>query len=1112
MTQQALDAFQNAVNRQRDLNDARRIRTRVEQARRDRHTAGIRWPFELLQNALDAGPREGRPGVSVCLRQDRGRVRFEHDGAPFSSQELAALLSGGSSKELESVKTTGRFGTGFLVTHVLAEQTHVTGLLSLATGYERFDITLDRQGSEEAILRNIRLANSAIKRATPTPTVTDEPSAAFEYVTTDSDSWHMGLRELERALPYLYLTRPALGRVEIQTASGDIRVWRPKAIRSIRIDGGFLQRRDLSAERSGELTQCLSVLQFSQQRSADAAVLVLLEKRQDDAWRVRIPEDDAPRVFRSYPLRDSVFLPVNVVIDGTFTPDQERSGVTMDERDKTLFESALRAGVIAVHYATTKRWEMAHRLAEAASPSRGFHASNEEEPRWWKATLATFARDLANNPIVACGDRYLPAVSQDGESASFLDVRLQSRTGDPETTMERVWPLADAALALQPPSQYIAADWTRTVRGWGSLGLQIPVRSVAELGRIARGSATTLAEIEVSSEKQQWLADWLDIVGECWDKQPSDLAPLRKMLPNQKGDLCGPTELRRDAGISESLKDICAEAGLDIRERLLLGDLETTGEARNLHHLRTAIRTAVAKEDTEAEVREELVDHIVKAVEIGKPHSEPIPRVLSASIPLLSYLAAVRAPDSESLARRLPLMTLSGHVDLWSHRKRFMAPVAVWPEASRPFAEAYPPERVLASTYAEGKEADGVTSALAQWDIAHTDPLIRTRHELEGSRLAHLLAGNVDPTDLSVPETTLSQIAFLGDVLLNQCAQNPVQATALLGLVLCYIAQADQAWHTPRTVSARRSGVAEEVQALGALWLADLKVRAWVPVSGDDGSLQGMSASAVTLKDLLDAAWLHNNPTAAKLLSEWFGFDRLELRLMGVPEDKRVAMRDSLVGFIETVGNDPDRIEAIALQEERRKEHRRDVDRCRRLGIAIQEAVAALLRAYSLDVELVDRGYDYLVGPDYQDQDVGIQFEVGPYLVEVKATTTGRVRLTPLQAATASSEVERYVLCVVDLRGVPTAERTTDWSSEEVEPLASLVADIGASVYPTYSAVEEARTADVGLRNDAALRYEVPPAIWETGSSVAAWVATIERQLRASTAGNTVPTARHSTQ
>ena len=156
MSEKAYKIYEEALKEQHSRNEARRIRTRVDQARQSPHSAGIRWPFELLQNALDAGPREGRPAVTVRLRCYPTKVVFEHDGVPFTSDELAALLSGGSSKDFESEATTGRFGTGFLVTHVLAEKTRLRGLLQLDTSCESFDLTLDRGGDEDAILANIQ--------------------------------------------------------------------------------------------------------------------------------------------------------------------------------------------------------------------------------------------------------------------------------------------------------------------------------------------------------------------------------------------------------------------------------------------------------------------------------------------------------------------------------------------------------------------------------------------------------------------------------------------------------------------------------------------------------------------------------------------------------------------------------------------------------------------------------------------------------------------------------------------------------------------------------------------------------------------------------------------
>jgi hypothetical protein len=187
MTQEAYHLIDRALSEQHARNEARRIRTRVHEARGNPHPAGFRWPFELLQNALDSGPRDGN-AIEVRIRCEASRLIFEHTGAPFTSVELAALLSGGSSKEFESEETTGRFGTGFLVTHALADRTTLRGLLKVERGYERFELTLDRSGDEDDILRNTQSCNEAIRLAEPVSDYSDIPSASFEYPIGDDES------------------------------------------------------------------------------------------------------------------------------------------------------------------------------------------------------------------------------------------------------------------------------------------------------------------------------------------------------------------------------------------------------------------------------------------------------------------------------------------------------------------------------------------------------------------------------------------------------------------------------------------------------------------------------------------------------------------------------------------------------------------------------------------------------------------------------------------------------------------------------------------------------------------------------------------------------------
>ena len=61
MSEEAFKIYEEALKGQHNRNEARRIRTLVTEARRNPHPAGLRWPFELLQNALDAGPRDLTP-------------------------------------------------------------------------------------------------------------------------------------------------------------------------------------------------------------------------------------------------------------------------------------------------------------------------------------------------------------------------------------------------------------------------------------------------------------------------------------------------------------------------------------------------------------------------------------------------------------------------------------------------------------------------------------------------------------------------------------------------------------------------------------------------------------------------------------------------------------------------------------------------------------------------------------------------------------------------------------------------------------------------------------------------------------------------------------------
>jgi hypothetical protein len=987
------------------------------------------------------------------------------------------------------------------VTHVLAEQTRVRGLLEVSTGYEQFDLFLDRSGDEEAILRNIYSCNEAIRTARSLCDLDEVSSASFQYPVTDGNTLSLGLQELKRALPYLYATRKNLGRVELELGEGGTEVWSPGQILRESIEDGFVHHRSLRVEHKGRSPQEIHVFRFSTSEAATASALLLVEQM-EAGCRVRLPEPDAPRVYREYPLRGSGFLPINFVLDGKFDPDQERIGLLMSDEDKELIEDALNAAVAAVKYAFHRKWEDRHLLAQACKPTTAFYPTNADEKQWWTDRFAEFAGRIATLPIVECSSQFLPAITSEGCYADFIIPRVLASSRGDETTVNRMWPLAEAATDLFPPCMHLAQDWTQIAEGWRDLGLQgLGLVAVSDLAKYVREEAELLDQLQVTGDPKKWLAKFIDIVGECWSKRSGvEIAVLAGMLPNQNQHLCSPKELSRDSGVPERLKDICTNMGYDVRSQLLLGDFYEIAGETNLTYLADAIEKAIPTCVSENDVIEEAVKHMEANLPEDEDYDQETADLQKASVHLLHYLWESKQENAASMARRLPFITSKGRAVRWSQDRMMMAPVCSWHESARPFANAYPPNRILAELYA-GSEEYGTPNTvlpLVNWGIAIADPItVDTPVELKERRLAAICHVNTEGVVISGEK--FSQIALLQPELLNRCQEGIEEARALLGLVLCHVAPHDPRWLEESVLKARKSREDLFVPVRGALWLADLKFRAWVPVPGEDEKPVKMVANATTLKNLLNPSWLEGNNDAIRLLSEWFEFDELELRLLGIEPDadKRQELRNRLARLLESGGPNPDLYTSLVAEVEARRRRQRDIDRCRRLGIAVQDAIKSAMESYGLEVKLVDRGFDFEVTLSTDDvlEEAATRFQVGPYLLEVKATTKGEARLTPLQAQTAPEKPFRYVLCVVDLRKLPEEDLDKEWTSVRVESLAKIVPDIGGKVKETCLLVEAARSRSVAIRNESALRYEVPVSVWESGISITSWVAEISSHV-----------------
>ena len=470
--------------------------------------------------------------------------------------------------------------------------------------------------------------------------------------------------------------------------------------------------------------------------------------------------------------------------------------------------------------------------------------------------------------------------------------------------------------------------------------------------------------------------------------------------------------------------------------------------------------------------------------------------------------------------RRCPLLTADDTIVHLTGNKRILAPVSHWPESARPYADLYTKNRVLSDRYCSDESLAPAIDLLVLAGLVIPAPLfVGRRAEIQDANLLRAMSRDGEEvTGTTVREGHFGQIAFLATDLVQRCGENPELAKLLLDFVINVASREDESWRTFQEVSGSRDGAHIVVSLRDAIWPFELRVRSWIPVrTSEDEGFVPVPANESNIREILKQDWLRDNPTAIDFLHEIFGFRQLTLILDNldteVEDDLVKLLREpglvqstvANLGLVQSVVENPEVVKLITnasseelqqvkeqLDEKNRQSELRE--RNRRFGLSAQGALAAAIESHALNLRLVDAGYDYEVHPgslDGEFDDTFWRFEVENYLLEVKATTTGEVRLTPLQAETASKYPDRFILCVIDLRG---QEPKQAWEPSEIAPFAKIVTDMGTNVIDVFTEVEGLSSPDksVRLRNEQMLRYGVSLDLWQNGISIDEWVQTLK--------------------
>jgi hypothetical protein len=634
MSNTAKEEHDDAQRQQLIENSANKIFTKVENAVNHKPRASRRWPTELFQNAHDAGPRPGEENVRINLVLSEDDFVFRHNGEPFDvpDGEYAALTSGGTSKEVDD-SSTGRFGSGFLTTHALSKVVDLEGILETSEGYESFEVCLDRSGDKEQIREDIERSQEALAEATRLEAIPDdEPTALFKYRDCNEKVARKGIQWLRRILPYLYGTCPNLGAVNINTPHFQ-EEWQLTEIEKDTLDSGIVRGHtvEVSGDHNSRHFQCLRVAPTENSKSA---LLVVLEKSEADRWQVSIPSngsdesDPFPRVFVQFPLIGSEFLPFNVVLEGNFSPEEERDGLMMTEEDKTLLPEALSLLPATARYAASREWARSHKLASLAPTQKAFsNESDSGEKEWWNGLFEEVAERLAQLPIIQTSDGNLPAVAESGSRrAHFLYPGFALQTDD-DLDAKQFHALAEQVNELHPVALEQTTDWAKIAERWDDLNVDVGRISLKELTDHLRERAERLSNLPIDGdEPSRWLVQLYQLMADV-SEELNVRKRLKKLVPNQNGNLQSPEDLFVDPGISQKVKDIAASvhdavpsADLDPRTELLCS--QTQQHLQEMEEAQELLRERTAEQKSESWVIDLITDELRELLPDGAKISE----------------------------------------------------------------------------------------------------------------------------------------------------------------------------------------------------------------------------------------------------------------------------------------------------------------------------------------------------------------------------------------------------------------------------------------------------------------------------------------------------------
>ena len=573
-----------------------------------------RWIWELIQNAKDVVNTSGSVDIEITFSEVNKTIEFCHNGRLFTTENTVFLIEQVSSKERSLVeknkrKSTGKFGTGFLTTHLLSEKVQIHGYLQDDGDNPRsFQTLLYRTGQDKATIMKA-ISDSCEMLDNGAECVVDETQMNTKFIYELDEmgitTAKSGLQNLLISIPYVFAFVQELNSITV-IADNFQRIIKREQKVSVELESANVTHVHMSTIKNGETIIANRYVFMLSNDSISIAAEIEIKNSEKHLLKLH---DKLPRIFCDFPLLGTNDFAFPVVVNSPmFNPTEPRDGIPLvhSEREggdsnenKSRITNAIALYNIMLDYFAMKGYKDLYNIVRIVEQTEKYWLDTE----WVEQELIQPIKEhIKTTAFIQNSLEEVCSLYDDWEIPNIFimkDETLEFRN--------KVWELSNKLMPAMMTKKGEIEHWHDSLwvdcRNFGIIDLVLKVEEYGDietLGSQIKGSAMS------------WLNELISLFYYNFGTLIAELGRNPSILPNQYGNFLPLDKIYLEKGIGDTYKNVALIAGIDFRERLLDNRVTKTHlkglQEINLNQVFSEIRQAQLDDDTSVELYKSIIN------------------------------------------------------------------------------------------------------------------------------------------------------------------------------------------------------------------------------------------------------------------------------------------------------------------------------------------------------------------------------------------------------------------------------------------------------------------------------------------------------------------------